>query len=172
MGPLTADPLCAPEPLGERHILSGFDCGEASLNHWLQLRALANQASGASRTYVVRQGATVMGYYALATAAVALDTAPGRFRRNMPDPIPAVLLARLAVDRRAQRAGVGRGMLRDAMARTAAASDQVGIALLLVHALNDAAKSWYLSFQFTVSPMDPTVVMARVRDIRANRLAE
>jgi len=84
-----------PEPLTTEHSFGGFDSGVASLDEWLRRRALHNQASGASRTFVVCDAAEVVAYYALAASAVAPDAATGRFRRNMPDPIPVVVLARL-----------------------------------------------------------------------------
>jgi hypothetical protein len=83
--------------LNAYHSLQGFDSGVPSLDQWLIRRALVNQASGASRTYVIRDDSAVVGYYALASSAIAVVAAPGRFRRNMPDPIPVVVLGRLAV---------------------------------------------------------------------------
>jgi hypothetical protein len=92
-------PLTRPEPLAEIHELNDFFCGVTSLDDWLKRRARANQVSGASRTYVVAEGRKVVGYYALASGAIATTESGGRFRRNMPDPIPVVVLGRLAVDR-------------------------------------------------------------------------
>ena len=91
--------LSQPEPLAEHHLVDDFTSGEPSLDDWLRHRARANQASGASRTYVVCEGPKVFGYYALALGALSVESAPGRFRRNMPDPIPVAVLTRLAVDR-------------------------------------------------------------------------
>jgi hypothetical protein len=79
--------------------LSGFACGEASLDEWLQRRARSNQASGASRTYVVAQGARVVGSYSLASGGIATSEAPARLRRNMPNPIPMTVIGRLADER-------------------------------------------------------------------------
>ena len=77
------------------HRLDDFDCGEAVLDDWLKRRALANQSSGASRTFVVAdEGGRVRGYYAMAAGAVAHQLATGRVRRNMPDPVPVMVLAR------------------------------------------------------------------------------
>jgi GNAT superfamily N-acetyltransferase len=111
--------LGVPVTLTEAHDCAAFDCGQPSLNQWLAGRALHNQVAGASRTYVAcdsqPQGLVrVVAYYALASGAVAAKAATGRFRRNMPDPIPVVLLARLAVDRHYQGRGLGRALLRDA----------------------------------------------------------
>lgn len=98
--------VSAPVPLTEHHDIESFHSGVDSLDTWLQRRALKNQATRASRTFVVCEGKPVVAYYALASSAVAVDTAPGHFRRNMPDPIPVVVLGRLAVDGRFQ----GRGL--------------------------------------------------------------
>src|SRR5258705_2665508 len=107
-----------PEHLNARHELGAFDSGVPALDEWLTKRALANEAAGASRTYVVSAGGRVVGYYAMATGAVAQEGATGRVRRNMPDPIPAMVIGRLAVDRQYQRRGLGAALLRDAIVRT------------------------------------------------------
>src|SRR5580658_9008711 len=112
------DEIGAPERLSAGHALADFDCEEPALNEWLRRRALQNESSGASRTYVVSVGLKVVGYYTLAHGAVVHAEAPGRVRRNMPDPVPAMLLGRLAVDRAFQGRHIGRGLLRDAVLRT------------------------------------------------------
>src|SRR5262249_57469713 len=86
------------EPLADDHDFASFCSGESSLDDWLRRRASANQISGASRTYVVCEDKIVIGYYALASGVVTVENAPGRFRRNMPNPIPVAVPARLAVD--------------------------------------------------------------------------
>ncbi len=106
--------ILAPEPLTAEHSFGGFDSGVASLDEWRRRRALANQASGASRTFVVCNSGQVVAYYALAASAVAPDAAAGRFKRNMPDPIPVVVLARLAIARDHQGRGLGRALFQDA----------------------------------------------------------
>ena len=108
--------LRAPELLGDQHLVEAFDCGVASLNEWLRRRARANQIAGASRTFVVAEGAVVVGYYALASGSLSVMAAPGAFRRNMPDPIPVAVLARLAISRDYQGRGIGRALMRDALA--------------------------------------------------------
>lgn len=132
-----------------------FDCGVAVLDDWLIRRALKNETSGASRTYVVLVGNTVVGYYSLATAAVVRDSAPGLLRRNMPDPIPVIVLGRLAVDRRYQNQGLGRALVRDAVLRVLQAADIVGVRAILVHAISAEAKYFYLSQGFVESPVEP-----------------
>lgn len=160
-----SEPLSRPEHLNDRHIVAGFDSGEPSLDAWLVRRAKANQSSGASRTYVVCRGETVVGFYALAAGGIAIDQAPSRLRRNMPDPIPAVVLGRLAVARSEQGTGLGRALVRDALQRIALAAEQVGIALILVHALSERAKRFYLASGFSESPLDPMVLSARIKDV-------
>lgn len=145
--------LLPPEPLTTAHAVDGFSCGEPVLDEWLKRRALPNQASGASRTFVVanREG-QVMGYYALAAGAVAHLDATGGVRRNMPDPIPVLVLGRLAVDHRAQGIKLGASLLRDAVGRAMAVAENAGVRALLVHALHDRAKDFYLRYGFGSSP--------------------
>ncbi|CAE6846354.1 hypothetical protein R75461_07261 [Paraburkholderia nemoris] len=159
--------LGVPEPLEARHALDDFTCGADSLDQWLRRRALKNQASGASRTFVVCDGARVLAYYALASGAVAVDEAPGRFRRNMPDPVPVVVLARLAVDRSLQGRGIGRALLRDAGQRILQAADTIGIRGLIAHALSEDAWRFYTQIGFEPSPLDPMTLMITLADLKA-----
>ena len=164
---MTRDPgerVVAPEPLKDAHDLSAFDSGEAVLDDWLRRRARSNEESGAARTYVVCAGGRVVGYYALATGAVALEDAIGRVRRNMPDPIPVMILARLAVDHRYHGHGIGRGLLKDAIVRTAQAARIGGIRAILVHAISEDAKRFYERYGFRESPIDPMMLMIRVSE--------
>jgi GNAT superfamily N-acetyltransferase len=155
--------LSAPVPLGAAHVLDAFDCGEPSLDEWLKRRALANQSSGASRTFVVVDGAArVMGYYALAAGGVAHERATGAVRRNMPDPVPVLVLGRLAVDRSAQGMRLGSALLQDAVQRAVAVAENAGVRALLVHALNDRAKSFYVGYGFEPSPIHPMTLMLRL----------
>ena len=159
--------LGVPEPLGSQHALDRFASDVDSLDQWLTRRALKNQASGASRTFVVREGARVLAYYALASGAVAVDEAPGRFRGNMPEPIPVVVLARLAVDRSLQGRGVGRALMRDAGLRVLQAADTIGIRGLIAHALSENAKGFYVQLGFEPSPLDPLTLMITLADLKA-----
>jgi len=159
--------LLAPQPLAQHHSNVSFDCGSSSLDHWLQQRALANQQSGATRTFVVCNGGAVMAYVALATGAVAVASAPGRFRRNMPDPIPVVVLARLAVCRSVQGRGIARALLADAFERVLQASAQIGVRGIVVHAASDQARSFYLHMGFDPSPIDPDTLLIRLSDVAA-----
>jgi GNAT superfamily N-acetyltransferase len=159
--------LGAPEPLGAGHDVSGFDCGVPSLNIWLQRRAAANQASGASRTFVACDGSSVVAYYALASSAVAVAAATGRVRRNMPDPVPVVVLGRLAVATSHHGRGLGRALFQDAALRVLHAADAIGIRAMLVHALSLQAQAFYLELGLESSPLDPMTLMVTVADLRA-----
>ncbi|MCI1730482.1 MAG: GNAT family N-acetyltransferase [Chiayiivirga sp.] len=156
--------LSAPQPLIDEHLLSEFECGEPTLDDWLKRRALANQLSGASRTFVVTDGSQqVYGYYALAAGAISLRLATSTVRRNMPDPVPVIVLARLAVDRRAQGIGLGAALLQDAVRRTVNVAQDAGIRALLVHALHDRAKQFYQHYGFQASPLHPMTLMLRLK---------
>lgn len=155
--------LSAPQPLTDRHLVDGFACGEASLDEWLKRRALSNQLSGASRTFVVADGqGRVFGYYAMAAGAIAHLSATSGVRRNMPDPIPVMVLARLAVDHRAQGIQLGAGLLQDAVHRAVAVSQNAGVRALLVHALNEQAKQFYAHYGFEESPLHPMTLLLRL----------
>lgn len=152
-----------PEPLTASHRLDDFECGEPVLDDWLKRRALANQSSGASRTFVfVDQDDRVCGYYAMAAGAVSHQLATGRVRRNMPDPVPVMVLGRLAVDRRAQGLHLGAALLQDAVNRAVAVSQNTGVRALLVHALNEKAKQFYEHYGFQPSPAHPMTLMLRL----------
>lgn len=153
--------LSAPEPLGDHHRLADFNSGVVSLDDWLKRRAAVNQLSGASRTFVVGDSGRVAGYYALASGAVSVAAAPGRFRRNMPNPVPVAVLARLAVDRDWHGRGIGRGLVRDAAMRVRNAAGSIGIRGVLVHAISDEARAFYLAVGFDPSPLDPMTLMVR-----------
>lgn len=155
--------LSAPQKLSEIHLLDDFASGELALDNWLKRRALANQASGASRCFVVAdQTGRVYGYYAMAAGAVAHLSATSSVRRNMPDPIPVMVLARLAVDQRVQGSKLGAGLLQDAVHRAIVVSQNAGVRALLVHALNERAKLFYEHYGFQASPIHPLTLMLRL----------
>jgi GNAT superfamily N-acetyltransferase len=155
--------LSAPQPLAGAHQLSQFACGESSLDEWLKRRALTNHLSGASRTFVVADPAGhVFGYYALAAGAVAHQAATSAVRRNMPDPVPVMVLARLAVDQRAQGLKLGAALLQDAVNRALAVAQNAGVRALLVHALNDPARAFYTHYGFQASALHPLTLMLRL----------
>jgi GNAT superfamily N-acetyltransferase len=157
--------LTPPEKLRDDHDLSRFQCGEPALDDWLRRRALHNEESGASRTYVVRTGLRVVAYYALAVGAVAHASTPGRVRRNMPDPVPVMIIGRLAVDQEFHGRGLGQGLLRDALLRTLQAADIAGIRAILVHAISSDAQRFYERHGFLRSPIDPLMLMITLADV-------
>lgn len=159
--------IAEPVALQDTHRIDDFDCGVPTLNAWLKTRARSNTASGASRTYVACRGDVVVGYYALAAGAVELAGAPGRFLRgNMPDPIPVIVLGRLAIDTGQQGQGLGRDMFRDAALRVLQAADIIGVRGILVDAISDDAKAFYKAIGMLESPLDPMTLMVTLRDLR------
>ena len=160
MGSITvAEIKSAPEKHQPEPAVSRFNCAEPVLNDWLRRRALQNQQSGASSTYVVLDKMRVAGYYSLAAGSVARETAPGRVRRNVPDTVPVVVLGRLAIDQDYQGQGLGRALLRDAILRILQAADIIGVRAILVHALSEEAKRFYEECGFTASPINPLTLM-------------
>ncbi len=160
--------LSKPESLSASHCLDEFTCGEAVLDNWLKRRAMANQMSGASRTFVVAdQEHRIFGYYAMAAGAVSHQMATSSVRRNMPDPVPVMVLARLAVDTQAQGIKLGASLLQDAVKRAVAVSHNTGVRALLVHAINDRAKQFYEYYGFQVSPAHPMTLMLRLNNVKA-----
>lgn len=158
--------LSAPEVLARHHQTAEFISGVVSLDDWLKRRAQSNQANGASRTFVACDGERVIAYYALASGAVNIVTAPGRFRRNMPDPVPVVVLGRLAVDRSYQGRGIGRALFRDAAMRVLHAADAIGIRGIIVHAISEDAKAFYMALGFDPSPLEAMTLMVTLTDLR------
>jgi GNAT superfamily N-acetyltransferase len=156
----------APAPLADRHQLDAFSSGVPILDDWLKRRARANQISGASRCFVVCMDEIVVGYYALAAGGVNAAAAPGRFRRNMPEPIPVVVLGRLAVDRTRHGQGIGRALFRDSALRVMQAAEAIGIRGVPVHAISAEAKAFYLALGLAESPLEPMTLMATLADLR------
>ena len=159
--------ITAPAPLADHHELAEFDSGVSELDDWLRRRARVNQVSGASRTFVVCEGNRVVAYYALASGAVKPPEAPGRFRRNMPDPIPVAVLGRLAIDQSYQGQGIGRALVRDVGLRLLNAAEILGIRGVLVHAISDAARAFYEAVGFRPSPKDPMMLMVGLHDLKS-----
>jgi GNAT superfamily N-acetyltransferase len=157
--------LRAPDLLTAEHVLTAFDSGVALLDDWLRRRALANQVSGASRIYVVASRENrVLGYYALASGALAHAEAPGRIKRNMPDPIPMAVLGRLAIDRSMHGRGLGVALLQDAVLRVRQAASIMGIRGILVHAISDEARAFYEHHGFISSGTNPLTLTLSVAD--------
>lgn len=160
--------ISAPASLSSQHDARSFDCGIFSLDDWLRKQALKNEVSGVSRTFVVCDGQRVVGYYALATGSVSRQQSPGKLRRKMPDPIPVIVLGRLAVDLHWHGKGIGTGLLKDAVLRVLSVSQQVGVRALLVHAINAKAKDFYLRHGFIESPVDSMTLMMGLSETEDN----
>ena len=147
--------ISAPQPLTDWHQLAHFDCGEPSLDDWLKRRAAKNQANGSSRTYVVYEDEAVVGCYCLAAGAIGHADAPSPMTRNRPDPIPVLVLGRLAIHKEYHLKGIGTALLNDAIRRAIQAAEIAGVAALLVHAISEQALRFYRSRGFIESPVKP-----------------
>jgi GNAT superfamily N-acetyltransferase len=160
-------PLLGPEPLAAHHELGGFDCGSPALNAFIARYALVNQASGAARTYVALRGARVVGYFSLAAASVEPERVPLRVAKGLAcHEIPLTLLARLAVDRAEQGAGLGAALLKDAIKRHLQAEAIIGSRALLAHAKDDRAAAFYARYGFQPSPSDPLHMYLLTKDMK------
>jgi predicted N-acetyltransferase YhbS len=159
--------LRAPVLLTAAHEFADFDCGEPSLNEWLKRRALGNIATGATRTFVAWDGSRVVGYYALSSGDVAAAIVPGRVKRNMPDPVPVVLLARLAVDRGWQGKQLGRSLFRDGVQRVVQAAELIGIRAIVVQAISEEARGFYRALGFDACPGELMMMVVTLGDARA-----
>ncbi|MBW4622222.1 MAG: GNAT family N-acetyltransferase [Cyanosarcina radialis HA8281-LM2] len=156
-----------PTPLQPEHNLELFDCGEPTLNRWLKERARDSEGAGAARTYIVCWDSQVVGYYCLATGSTIRSQAPGKIKRNMPDPIPVMVLGRLGVDINHQSQGIGMGLVKDAVIRTWQASEIVGVRAILVRALNGKVKQFYEEkCGFVSSPSHPLKLMVTLADVK------
>jgi GNAT superfamily N-acetyltransferase len=156
----------APERISEEHDLNDFNCGVADLDDWLRKRGIGNDRSGASRTYVLCDGRKVIGYYCLASGGADRDEAPSALRRNMPNPIPVVVLGRIALDHRYQGQGLGRELLRDATLRAIQSAEIVAASALIVHAISADARRFYLSCGFADWPMQQMTLFLMLRTAR------
>lgn len=157
--------IAGPELLADAHAIEPFHSGVVILDDWLKRRARANQQSGASRTYVVAIQGRVIGYYSLASGAISAIEAPGKIRRNMPDPIPMVLLGRLAIDADWQGKRIGVSLLKDAVLRVAGAARIIGIGGVMVHAISAEAKAFYLYHGFVESPSSPMTLVFSLKGL-------
>ena len=160
------NPYQGPELLAPSHDLDGFDCGNQSLNQWLTRRASRNQREGSSRTWVVVHRTRVVAFYASATAVVARTEATARVARNQPDPLPAMLLGRLAVDRDHQGKGLGAALLKHFLLKALEVAELTGLRLALVHAQDAQAAGFYRHYGFEPSPVDNLTLMLLIKDIQ------
>jgi len=160
--------ISAPEPLGSNHDIQAFDCGRPTLNDWLQKKAIkAQKIGGSARTYVVcNKDGRVAGYCALATGSINREDAPGKVRKNMPNPIPVIVIGRLAVDQSYKGQGIGSGLLKDALQRIVGAAEEIGIRAVLVHALDEEAHAFYVKHGFYESPTNDLTLMVTVEEIQ------
>lgn len=158
--------LSGPTPFSKDHDVSNFSCGNNSLDQWIRSNAAKNESSDASRTFVVCTGRTVVAYYALAAGSIDRTFIPKSLQRNMPNPIPVIVLGRLAVDQHYQDQRLGSGLLKDAMIRVALTSQSIGVKAMLVHAVSEDARQWYLRRWFVESPLDPMTLFLPTAQIR------
>jgi GNAT superfamily N-acetyltransferase len=164
----TKPPLSAVELLASSHDLSEFDCGNhASLNEWLKRFARMNQASGDTRTYVVHRDLKIVGYCSIAPGSISRKDATAQASKSAPEPIPVILLARLAVDRREQGQGLGAALLKDVLQRACAGAETIGGRAILVHAVDAEAAAFYRRYGFASCPGTDLHLMLLMKDLRA-----
>jgi GNAT superfamily N-acetyltransferase len=159
--------LSPPSPITGDHELDNFDSGESSLDDWLKKRALKNQTSGASRCFVLCNDNKVIGYYSLSAGAISHEIAPKTMRRNRPDPLPVLLLGRLAIDKKYHNKGLGSALLRDVMIRAVSVAGDAGVFAILVHSLSDQAKRFYISRGFVESPLQSMTLIMTLETVRS-----
>lgn len=148
-----------PEKLNKSHYIKSFDCGSEQLNDYLKKYAFQNQKKNISNTFVTQKDGKVIGYYSLTFGSVDKDNLPPAIKRNLPHyQIPVMVLARLAIDKKEQRNGLGKGFLKDAILRTIQASEIAGMKAIMVQAKDEKAKSFYEKFDFIESPIDALIL--------------
>lgn len=159
--------LSAVEPLAEHHVCESFDCGKhESLAVWLKRYALESQKAKSARTFIVHRENAVVGYYSLCAASISRDEASKRAAKGQPArPIPAILLARLAIDKSEQGKGLGKALLKDALLRSLNAANEIGARVILVHAIDEEAKNFYKKFGFETSPVNDLHLMLLMKDL-------
>lgn len=164
-----------PKRIAVEHILENFDCGETSLNDWLKKRALKNDLEDASRTYVVcgadHEDDRVVAYYSLHLGCIQHSAALRKIKSNMPDPIPVIVLGRLAVDINHQGKGLAAALIKDMFLRAVQVADLAGTKAVLVKALNDQVTAFYQSFGFVQSKTDPLLLMKAIAEVRASLIS-
>lgn len=160
--------LLAPTLISAEHNLVDFNSGEPSLDEWLKNRAIRNHASGASRCFVLcNNKKEVVGYYSLSAGAISRESAPKAMQRNMPNPLPVLVLGRLAIDKKYHNKGLGSALLRDAMIRSVGIAEDAGVFAILIHAISEQAKRFYLSRGFVESPFEPMTLFMTLQTIRS-----
>lgn len=155
-----------PRPIQPDDDVADFASSEPDLDDYLRTYALGNHRGGGSRCFVTCLDGPVVGYYALAAGSIARAEATRRVGQSMPNPVPVILIGRLAVDRKHQGRGLGSHLLRDAIAKSVEAGELIGARAILLHAMNDNARSFYLHFNFEPSPTDDYHLMLLMKDAR------
>jgi predicted N-acetyltransferase YhbS len=157
------------EKLSAQHDLSAFECGNAALNAWLKRFARTNCQNDSARVYVAHRGdGAVVGYHALTAGSIGRGEAPERVSRGLAaHPVGVIVLARLAVDVAQQGRGLGTTLLQDALRRSEQAADKIGVRAVLVHAINESARTFYLRFGFTPTAVDDLRLILLMKDLRA-----
>jgi predicted GNAT family N-acyltransferase len=159
--------ITAPQPLSEKHVIEGFDCGNGFLNDWLKKYALANSRANASKTFVVCVSQVVIGYYSLAMGSVDYEEATPRIKKGLArHPIPVVILGRLAVDLRYQKKRLGISLLKDALLRTLKVTEHIGARAVFVNAKDENAKEFYEKHGFCSLPSDTLKLIILIKDIK------
>ena len=171
VGVEAARPYSAPVPLTAEHRIEGFDCGKPKLTNWLRVHALDNEGRS-SRTYAVAantgpQAGDAVGYYTLATGGVTRSEMPRKIRHDLPNPVPVMMLGRLAVDERHQKNGIGPAMLKEAMQRTLEISRSAGVRALMAHAIDDEAVTFYLKYGFLLFPAETRTMFLPIETLEA-----
>jgi|TARA_R110000868_G_scaffold67056_16_gene199393 GNAT superfamily N-acetyltransferase len=160
--------LTPPRPLAKEDDRDAFDCGRDSLNQWFRRNAWRNQQSGVSRTSVICDSVTgrVVGYVSLSAAQIERAFVPKADQRNRPDPLPALLLGQLAVDRDHQGRGYARSLMLFALTTAVSLSRSIGCFCVITHPLDDGVRDFYRNFGFEDLPFDPNSSMAvRIMDL-------
>ena len=160
--------ILAPSLLSDAHNVNDFDCDEPSLNEWLKKRASKNNASDASRCFVISNDSNkVIGFYSLCAGAINRESAPKTMRRNMPESLPVLILGRLAIDKNYHNKGLGSALLRDAMIRSVSIAQNAGVFAILIHSLSDNAKQFYISRGFVESPIQAMTLFMTLATVRS-----
>lgn len=156
--------ISAPQTLSAEDELIDFDCSEESLSIWLQRNALKNHKNGASKVFVIKMDGKVIGYYCLSAGSIVHIEAPKALTRNAPNPLPIILLGRLAIDKNHKAKGLGGLLLKDAINRSLSLAQNLGVVALVAHALNNSAKEFYLQYGFIQSPLAPMTLILPLKN--------
>jgi GNAT superfamily N-acetyltransferase len=156
------------EALGQTHLLRAFDSGEPMLDTWLRNSAAQAAAVRTAKTFVWHRGdGVVVAYFSLAAHLLTRETLPKKVGRGAPESIPAILLARFALDRRLHGRGLGAELLWDALTRAVAASELAAARVVVVDAVSDAAASSYVRCGFVPIPGNAHRLVQKISDVAA-----